>query len=397
MLRRELKRKGIVGLWLLLAGLPVSLAGQSPLAEKQAKAFVKEHKHSGLVVALIQGQEVRIRGYGQKSRNQPDPPGESDLFELGSLTHTFTVLAMLSGQQAGRYLPEDLIQDHLKNPSGLPFFQPHVCVEIQDPRQPNAKRLIACSPKPGAEPVCITFCDLASHTSGLPLAPEESYDWIPFLNREKWDPQIQPLSRSDFLKSLAEKALKFAPGSAFRYSNTAMALLGILLEDIHGLPYDSLLARFVTGPLRMPHTRTNAPESEVLPGYNHRGKPVPLLRLDAMRSAGGLKSNARDLARFIQAHFVASPLAEELAVSLQDRIEVQFPDIPEGTLAGYGWFSNSLQEGSGKRMYWQYGGTAGHRAFMALEPNSQTGVILLTNSTGSLPQMGKILLQSLNP
>jgi len=383
--------------WILLLAMPGPLSGQSPKAEEWARDYLRGRPNSGLVIGLLRDGEVRIRGYGQKSRRDKEPPTERDLFELGSLTHTFTVLALLNGREAERFLLEDPIQDYLKDQPGVPLFQPYTCVEMQDPRRPNAKRIVACSPKPGTDPICITFCDLASHSSGLPLAPDNSYDWIPFLDREKWMPEIVPLSRADFFQSLASEELKFAPGTAFRYSHTGMAFLGHLLMDMHDLSYDSLLAQFVTGPLLMPDTKANVPERLVLPGHNHRDRAVPPLALEAMAPAGGLKSNARDLSRFLQAHFGASPLDEEIETALQDRIEVHFPNTPDGTLVGYGWFSSPLMEGSGKRMYWQYGGTGGQRAFIALERNTKTGVILLANSTGALWDMGKALLQSLQP
>lgn len=387
----------VITCWVLFLAMPDHLAGQSPTAEELARDHLRGRPHSGLVIGLIRGEEVRIQGYGQKSRRDKEPPTENDLFELGSLTHTFTALALLNSRDAGRFLLEDPILDHLGDQSEVPLFQPYTCVEIQDPRRPNAKRIVACSPKPGTDPICITFCDLASHSSGLPLAPDDSYDWIPFLNREKWAPEIVSRSRSEFFQSLKSEELKFAPGTAFRYSHTGMAFLGHLLMDIHGLSYDSLLVKFVTGPLQMPDTRTNAPEGRLLPGHNHRNREVPPLSLDALTPAGGLKSSARDLTRFLQMHFGSSPLAEAIETALQDRIEVHFPNAPDDTLIGYGWFSSPLMEGSGRRMYWQYGGTGGQRAFIALERNTKTGVVLLANNTGPLWEMGKALLQSLQP
>lgn len=377
---------------------------------EQARSVIDQHlrkaKGSGLIAVFVEGDQWKIEGYGQRSATDLTPPGEEDLFEIGALTQTFTALLALLCQEEGRFELFEPVQDYLALQTGDLQFQPFTCVEIvepeADPTRPP-KRLVTCAPDPAGDPVCVTFCDLASHASGLPLSLNSDFEWTPFVDLTKWEGPVQAISRHTFYRQLREVELKFAPGTGFHYSNVGMAILGHTLEDLFEYPLDSLFSRWIGKPLGMRDTRvagSGVASPRMLQGLNHKGRPVPRALFDALAPAAGFQSSGRDLARFVQEIFSASPssrLGIALEQSMQERLEVAFPTAPDETLVGYGWFSTPIAPGSPRRVHWQYGGTPGFRAFLGVCRDTHTGVVLLANAPQSLLELGFTLLEGMQP
>ena len=97
----------------------------------------------GVAVALINGEETQVNGYGSFSRDSKQRPDGNTVFDIGSVTKTFTTLLLADLVEHGRVSFDDPVQKFLPE-------------SVTVPRKGDRK---------------ITLIDLATHTSSLPRMP----------------------------------------------------------------------------------------------------------------------------------------------------------------------------------------------------------------------------------
>src|SRR5678815_113950 len=169
---------------------------------------------TGIVVGISSPQGRRIVSYGTLSVQDRRKVDGTTVFEIASLTKVFTALVL--ADMAARK------QVTLDAPVGS-------CL-------PAGVRV----PEHGGRQ--ISFVDLATHSSGLPLRPSNLASQTA-LNK------YAGYTVEQLYRGLADFKLPRAPGSAFEYSNWGFGLLGNALAHCAGRSYAALLAERVTGPL----------------------------------------------------------------------------------------------------------------------------------------------------
>ncbi|MGH3631074.1 MAG: serine hydrolase domain-containing protein, partial [Sciscionella sp.] len=227
----------------------------------------------------------------------------------------------------------------------------------------------------------------ATHTSGLPRLPRGLL-WSALLNPR--DPYARyPAAR--FVRA-ARRALRAGSGgSPCVYSNFGYGLLGYLLGQAAGTPYETLVTTRICAPLGLPGT-TFTPSAPPWAAQGHRrGRPVRDWRLSAMAGAGGLYSTAADLGRFLYACLLAVPAAPGTRAAPDTPLEALGPAIratltsrrliPGGQI-GLAWH---LARRGDHTIAWHNGMTGGFSAMIALDPARRLGVAALANSAGSPP------------
>ena len=184
-------------------------------------------------------------------------PGADVQFRIGSITKTFTAALVLMLRDQGRLDLDDAYDRHL----------------------------------PGVLPGTITVRDLLAHRSGLAREPPGPF----------WEAVTGPTG--DELRAIVAASDPRLPGRrTFHYSNLGFALLGQLVEELHGASFASVLAERITGPLAM--TRTSWAPTEpyargwVVHPYGLGSRPEPLADTAAMGPAGQLWSTPADLVRW---------------------------------------------------------------------------------------------------
>lgn len=349
---------------------------------------------SGLVVGLVQSAEAANRyvdpsgtaiiGYGQRgvppavglqknagepSNSQPAAAAESDLahqppdadtvFEIGSITKPFTGLLLADMIERGEVTLEEPVAQLLPEPVKSPSYE--------------------------GRP--ITLLDLVTHTSALPrlprnLAPADPNDPYADYTREK------------MFEFLTSYKLRRAPGDRSVYSNYGMALLGEALALRAKSDYASLLHERICAPLGMNDTRIEldaATAGRLTPGHDADGQPSPNWNLAAFAAAGGIRSTARDMVRFVQANLylpagattpgtpatglpqVSDALRRALALSQLPRHKVV---APAGEIA-LAW----MIQPDGNTV-WHNGETGGYHSFTAFDRARGIGVVVLSNTVG---------------
>jgi D-alanyl-D-alanine-carboxypeptidase/D-alanyl-D-alanine-endopeptidase len=385
---------------ILIFAAPFRTAAQEiawSAVDELAQNYVKKRKNQGLVIGIIRDGARDIRGYGAQSREDDRPPHALTIFEIGGLTSVFTTSAAMLASYDYDFGMEDPIQPHIDVKS--PVFQPQICMEI---RLPNRERMISCAPDPSAETVCVSFCDLASHTAGMTCSCEEGYVWNPFAYVEYQEDEFYDISKKALYLSLTDYELESAPGEEFRYSNMGMALLGHIVSDIVDTSYQGLLDKYLTRPLNLPDTRLRLTDTQRLrlaPGHNEKGRAIAPWIFDGLAPAAGLRSTPTDLLAFLQANIDSghSDLDAALEQVQQARVDVHFPGWQRSTQAGYGWIVSLLSDESNLPVCWINGGTGGYRAWMGFIKDTKTGLVILSNSAQPVDEMAWAILELLHP
>lgn len=164
-------------------------------------------------ILVATGDDVRLaRGYGLADRDAGTNNRSSTVFSLGSVTKPVTATAVLVLADQGQIGLRDRLGDRLSHvpPS-------HAAITIEQ---------------------------LLSHTAGLPDATGEDFDRG---------------ERDEVLGMIFETPLRFAPGTAYAYSNAGYSVLAAIVEDVTGEPFEAALRRLVLDPAGMSDTGYRMP------------------------------------------------------------------------------------------------------------------------------------------
>ena len=281
MSRRSPLSPALALLTALLLVLTAASATAAPLPGRQSTAHIVEGltrsgRVHGLVVGYVSPAGQKVYGFGQRGegRSAKAPDGRT-LFEIGSVTKTFTGLLLAQAVLSGQLHDTDPIR--LSLPPGT--------LDKDSPLW------------------WVSQLDLATHSSGLPEAPD---------NMPSNDPQnpMAGYSTGLLLRYLAG-AQRIAPvGQNFYYSNVGAALSGYLLARAAGTDYEKLVVDRICTPLGLADTRVTLSEdqrSRLSRGHDAKGKVVPNWEVSGLEGAGALRSTADDLLTYAAANLGVTP------------------------------------------------------------------------------------------
>jgi CubicO group peptidase (beta-lactamase class C family) len=359
--------------------------------ERRSEAEVSERVDAALNLALREkrivgavflaardGKTVIRRAVGLADREAGRPMHEDALFRWASLTKPVLVLATLRLMDRG-----DLALD-TEVSRWLPEFRP----------------------KLGASAPAITVRHLLTHTSGLGYAFFEPGDG-PYHRAGISDGlDASRMSVEENLRRLASVPLNFAPGTAFLYS-LSMDVLGAMISRVTGTPLPDLIQALVTGPLGMPTAGFHAPAGIALATPYADGSPEPVRMHDGIvvpfaeggvtfapsrihdpgaypSGGGGMRGDAADFLRFLEALRTQAPLASPYAY--QEMFRDQIPAITSSLLGdawGYGYGVAVLRDpvAAGVRLHHgavRWGGAFGNSWW--IDPEDGVSAVLLTNT-----------------
>lgn len=340
-------------LLLLLVAPP--LAAQIPAdVVTSVDARVSQGEVPGLVVALIENGDVAYYAAGRAAL--PDGPAvdRHTLFEIGSITKTFTATLLADAVVRGTMHLDDPVARYLSDTLRVPDY---------DGRP-------------------ITLYHLATHTSGLPRLP------VNLIPADPANPYAD-YRVADLYIFLHTHYLRRAPGAAYEYSNLGMGLLGHLLARRAGVPYEALLRDRITGPLGMNDTGiTLTPDQRArLATGHHDQAPVPHWDLPTLAGAGALRASAADLVQYLRAQMglIETPLRAAIEETHRPREATPTPD----TRIGLAW---QITTRDSTTVIWHSGGTGGFRSFAGFDPDRKRGAVVLANSTAAIDDLGFHLL-----
>lgn len=298
---------------------------------------------------------IRVVHYGVAG---PDgvPVGDDAVFEIGSITKTFTGTLLADMALKGEVSLDDPVSEYLP-------------AEVRVPSRNGLE---------------ITLLDLATHRSGLPSVPDDMN--TPGRDVPDWEYTIE-----DAYAFLSGYELPRAPGAEREYSNFGFGLLAHVLSRAAGAPFPDLVRERILAPLGM--TRTGFAEDGQVPEgavTGHRGGDPVRHRTswEIMDGAGGLYSTGGDLLKYAEA--LIRPAETDVERAVRSAAEVRVPAGDDGGGQGLGW-ATAVVPGEGP-VVGHSGGTPGFSARLSILPDDGTATVLLVNQNGLEDDLATSLL-----
>jgi len=314
--------------------------------EKTVSEELREKNAAGAAVAMIRGDKVIFaKGFGAANTETGTPVTSDTIFQIGSVTKTFTATMILSMAAEGK-------------------------LKLDLPIGNYAKGL---SPKI----LKVTLQQLLSHTGGILDEPDE------------FGAQDESMM-APYIRSWKDDYCLFDGGEVFSYSNSGYALAGFTAQETGGKLYADLMSERLFGPLGMKSTTFRPTVAMTYPlAVGHRTKAGekaavvrPLPNDARLYPAGTMYSNLNDMARFAIAFLNAGKLEGKQVISPAVIEQMSTPharqlSAPDEVNYGYGMFIKNYRS---VRQLWHEGGMTGYTASMLFVPERHFAVIILSNS-----------------
>lgn len=292
-----------------------------------------------LSVGLVRDGHLIHTVHAGSARLDPAVPATDDTqFLIGSVTKTFTAVAVMALRDAGRLDLDDRLDAHL----------------------------------PEVAHGALTIRRMLGHLSGLQREPVGRV-WETFDNPDA----------TRLLAELAAAERVLAPHEVFHYSNLAFALLGQVIERLEGRPWEDVIRERILRPLGMSRTALT-PGDDRAHGYlvhpfSGVATPEPVTDLKATAPMGGLWSTVTDLTRY--AAFLADP---DPAVLAPATVEAMCRPLvildPDTWTLGYGLSFGMVRRG--ERVYVGHGGAMpGFLTGLRVSRKDRLGAVVWVNSS----------------
>jgi CubicO group peptidase (beta-lactamase class C family) len=348
---------------LLLAASAASPAfAQTTASEQQQRAIaqfaeqlaadVRADSIGAISAAVVLNGKLHwSRGFGWADRDQKKPATAETIYRVGSISKSFTAVALMRAFEQGKVALDEPLQKYLPEAAGF------------------------ANPRAEAKPP--TLRQFASHTAGLirePALPNAAAGPI-----AQWEAKV--------LASIPATRFDTVPGARYQYSNIGFGVLGLALSRAVGIPFMTFVESQIFQPLQM-RSSTFIIDERLRPqlavGYANR----PNGTIDATAPAaehdgrgykvpnGGIYSTVGDLAKFM-AMMMGS--AGDAVLSMSTRSEMMRVQTPGNGRSGYGLGFDISTAADGTRVVGHGGSVAGYTAYLAFDPERRVGVILLRN------------------
>ncbi len=344
-----------------------------PMIRKHCASFVAEGKGIGLTVAVVSGTNMAIMGFGRSPATSQEPPRDDTLYEIGSLTKTFTALALAREIDRGDLRLDQPLAEILPNGIQLP----------KDAR-------------------LITLRHLTTHTSGFPRMPAHLSFWrvapAMFSLRNPYGDYTEDQFRED----ISKVHLDSNPGTTCEYSNFGMGVLGYALSKKAGLSYETYIKREICEPLGMLDTTitlTTNQAARFAQGYFAAERHGKMLKAvpscpwdlpDCLSGAGALRSSASDMLKYLLANMrPEGSLAKPIRVSHRELYRE-----PGHIAIGMNWILSSNKNHA--TIIWHNGRMGGTSSYLGFSKDGRAGVVILSNvSTDETDDLGRKILNEL--
>lgn len=357
MLKRSWVRRGVPVLAALAAAAPAP-AQQAPLQgfDAYVEKALRDWEVPGAAVAVVRGDSVVFaRGYGVRELGKPERVDENTVFVIASITKSFTSAAVgmlvdegkvAFDEPAARYLPDLQLPD------------PWVSREF-------------------------TVRDMLAHRSGL-----ERGDWL-------WHGTA--FDRAEVVRRLRHLRPVGPFRTTYGYSNNMYIAAGQMVAGVTGKSWDDVMKERIFRPLGMTRSNTSVLD---LPALDNVASPheklegrlrvVPPGNLDNEGPGGSINSSVMDMTRWIRLQLAGGAFGgtrlldsatlrqahtPQTLMPITAAHHVYYPDVHFLTY-GLGW---EILDYRGEKLVHHGGAFDGMRARLAMLPEKDLGVIILTN------------------
>ncbi|MGU5731419.1 FOX/MOX family class C beta-lactamase [Aeromonas jandaei] len=347
----------------LLISSFASAAQDAPLTaivDGAIQPVLKEYRIPGMAVAVLKDGKAHYFNYGVANRESGQRVSEQTLFEIGSVSKTYTSTLGAYAVVKGGFKLDDKVSRHAPWLKGSAFDG-------------------------------ITMAELATYSAGgLPLQFPDEVESVEQMQAyyRQWTPAYQP-------------------GSHRQYSNPSIGLFGYLAASSLQQPFARLMEQTLLPGLGMHHTYLEVPKQamgDYAYGYSKEDKPIRVNPGMLADEAYGIKTSSADLLAFVKANISGvddKALQQAISLTHQGRYSVgemtqglgwesyAYPVSEQTLLAGNSsaviYNANPVkpvaasQETGGARLYNKTGSTNGFGAYVAFVPAKGIGIVMLAN------------------
>ncbi|WP_158501833.1 serine hydrolase [Vitiosangium sp. GDMCC 1.1324] len=363
------QRTAATSISVLVLLLSCSLAwGQAaPLKglDTYANGAIHDWNVPGLAITVVKdGKVVLSKGYGVRKVGEPAPVDEHTLFAIGSISKSFTAMALGMLVDEGKLSWDDPVSRYLPY---LQLYDPYVTREL-------------------------TIRDLLTHRSGLPDVSGGILWYGSDYNRE------EVLKRIVHIKPVSSFR------STFAYQNVMYMAAGEVVHAVSGKSWDDFIRERIFTPLGMDESNSlyrdlQKSKNLAMPHVRLEGKSVAIEYRDSdnIGPAGSIVSSVNDMARYMQLllaegtsqgkKLYSDKVAREL---FTPQMLVPNPPSPRPELKsldarfrayGFGWF---LRDYRGRKIISHTGGMDGMAAVVILVPEENLGITVLSHQDGGI-------------
>ncbi|SFU48821.1 class C beta-lactamase [Pseudomonas sp. OV546] len=344
-----------------VSGTSMAATDLRKVVDSHVEPLMQQQGIAGLSVAVVNKGKVQYFNYGVANKDKQQPVTQDTLFEIGSVSKTFTATLGGYAEASGKLQLSDKASQHLAALKGSAFDR-------------------------------ISLLQLATYTpGGLPLQFPDAADnadaMIGYF--QHWKPA-------------------YAPGAQRLYSNPSIGLFGYLSAQSLGQPFNTAMEKTLLPKLGLKNTYVSVPADKAdayAQGYDKQDKPVRVGPGALDGEAYGIKTSTQDLAHYVMVNMhpqtLEKPLQQAIATTHTGYYTVN------GMTQGLGWESypypitlQALMDGTSTPMamephnvkwlnpaqaqpanvlYNKTGSTGGFGAYVAYVPSRDIGVVILAN------------------
>ncbi|MBC7789916.1 MAG: serine hydrolase [Anaerolineae bacterium] len=350
-----------------LAGILLSASAsqaQLPAAYAPLDAYVekamKDWEVPGAAIAIVKGDSViYAKGFGVRAIGKPDKVDARTIFAIGSASKAFTGAGVAMLVDEGKIRWDDPVTQH------LPGFQMYDAYATRELR----------------------VRDILSHRSGLARGDLVWY--------------ASSIDRDEILRRVRYLKPSWSLRSNFGYQNIMFVAAGQITATVAKQSWDDFMRDRLFVPLGMTETNTTVREISKLANVaTPHARIDDTLRVIAWRNidnagpAGSINSNVTDMAKWVQFQLDSGKVGKKSLLTAASFVETHTPHtiIPRNTQArtlnpfthyvsyGFGWF---LEDYRGREVVHHGGNIDGMSALVAMMPEEDLGVVILTNMNGT--------------
>ena len=318
--------------------------------------YVNHDLTKGLSIGVYNRGQETYYNYGISSDDHPVPPTKQSVYEIASITKTFTAAILAQMVSDGKVDYDDPISMYL--PEGVVHW---------------------------SDSLAMTLEELATHKSGLPRLP---YNHIlkafyhmdnPYKNYTEDDlysffTYFEPMRKQD---------------RKVEYSNLGAGLLGNILAQVAGISYRELVDQYILNPLGMEHSYVGYREDNQMVGHNGYGDITPGWEKQTLEGAGSIRSTTEDLMKYLIANVNSEQPYAETHAPRED-----FKGFGQGTKIGLAWLTIYPKD-SEIELVFHNGGSGGFRSALLFSKEMDQGVVVLANSIQSVDAIGMRIMKYL--
>ncbi len=317
--------------------------------------FMENPQNCGFSIGIIKDTSVYFYNYGETKRDNRTLPKQNTIYELGSVSKTFCGILLGYAISEGKIKLNDDIRKYLPG------------------EYPNLK----------TNKNIIEIKHLANHSSGLPNVPSDlkmqaGYDSLnPYKNYTK----------DNLFAYLKTVKLESEPGQQCEYSNTGMALLGLILEKVYNKPFEELLKEKICFSNNMNNTAINLDPYQLpnfCEGHNNNGKQTPHWELGAFIAAGGIRSCTNDMVNYLRYNMTEKDEALKMAHT---------STINKSSNIALGWHIVNTKYNN--ELVWHNGATYGFSSFCGFIKTKNVGIVILSNTSTNIDFIALSILKYL--